>query len=51
MKLHFKKISEKKLKVQSWKLCNNRYMMALTQIKNTEVLAFIAVPDFKILSR
>ena len=37
------------LKVQSSKLCNNKYMIALTQITNTETFAFIAVLVFKLL--
>ena len=39
------------LKVQSYKLCNKRYMIASTQITNTEVFAFIAVLVLKLLSR
>ena len=39
------------LKVQSRKLYNNKYMIALTQITNTEIFAFIAVLVFKLLSR
>ena len=30
---------------------NNKYMIALTQITNTEIFAFIAVLVFKLLSR
>ena len=41
----------KLLKVQSCKLYNNKYMIASTQITNTEILALIAVPVFKLLSR
>ena len=33
------------------KLYNNKYMIALTQITNTENFAFTAVPVFKLLSR
>ena len=40
-----------KLKVQSCKLCNNKYMIASTQITNTEIFAFIAVLVFMLLSR
>ena len=40
----------KKLKVQSCKLCNNKYMIASTQIANTKVLTFIAVLVFKLFS-
>ena len=36
--------------VQSCKLYNNKYMMALTQITNTEIFTFIAVLFFKLLS-
>ena len=39
------------LKVQSRKLYNNKYMIALAQITNTEIFAFIAVLVFKLLSR
>ena len=38
------------LKVQSWKLYNNKYMMALTQITITEMFTIIAVLVFKLLS-
>ena len=38
------------LKVQSYKLYNNKYMIASTQIRNTEIFAFIAVVVFKLLS-
>ena len=38
------------LKVQSWKLHNNKYMITSTQI-NTEIFSFVAAPDFKLLSR
>ena len=39
------------LKVQSCKLYNDKYVIASTQIKNTEIFAFIAVLVFKLLSR
>ena len=39
------------LKVQSCKLYNNKYTIASTQITNTEIFAFIAVPAFMLLSR
>ena len=39
------------LKVQSCKLCDNKYMIASTQITNTEIFAFIAVIVFNLLSR
>ena len=39
------------LKVPSCKLYNNKYMIAPTQITNTEIFAFIAVLVFKLLSR
>ena len=39
------------LKVQSCKFYNNEYMIASTQIANTEVFAFIAVLVFKLLTR
>ena len=39
------------LKVQSCKLYGNKYMIASTQIANTEIFAFIAVLVFKLLSR
>ena len=38
-------------KVQSCKLYNNKYMIASTQITNTEIFAFVAVLVFKLLSR
>ena len=38
------------LKLQSCKLCNNKYMIALTQITNTEIFTFHAVLVFKLLS-
>ena len=37
------------LKAQSCKLYNNKYMIALTKITNTEIFAFIAVLVFKLL--
>ena len=40
-----------KLKVQSCKFCYSKYMIASTQITNTEFFAFIAVLVFKLLSR
>ena len=39
------------LKVKSCQLYNTKYMIASTQITNTEIFAFIAVLDFKLLSR
>ena len=39
------------LKVLSCKLYSNEYMIALTQIKSTEIFAFVVVPCFKLLSR
>ena len=39
------------LKVQSYKLYNNKYMIALIQITNTEILGLIASPISKLLSR
>ena len=39
------------LKVQSYKLFNNKYMIVSTQIINTESFALIAVLVFKLLSR
>ena len=39
------------LKVQSCKLRHNKYMIASTQITNTEIFAFLAVLVFKLLSR
>ena len=38
------------LKVQSCKLCNNKYIIASTQIINTDFFAFIAALGFKLLS-
>ena len=39
------------LEVQSCKLYNNKYMIASTQITNTEIFAFIAVLVFDLLTR
>ena len=39
------------LKVQSWKLYNNIYMIASRQITNTESFSFIAVLFFSLLNR
>ena len=39
------------LKAQSCKLYNNKYMIALTRITNTEIFAFLAVLVFNLLSR
>ena len=39
------------LKVQSCKLCNNKYVIASAQLTNTEIFAFITVLVFKLLSR
>ena len=39
------------LKVQPCKLYKNKYLIASTQIKNSEIFAFIAVLAFKLLSR
>ena len=39
------------LKVQSCKLYNNKYIIASTQITNTDIFAFRAVLVFKLLSR
>ena len=36
------------LKVQSRKLYNNKYMIALAQITNTEIFAFIAILVLKL---
>ena len=38
-------------KVQSYKLHNNKYIIASTRITNTEILAFIAILVFKLLRR
>ena len=40
----------KKLKVQTCKLYNNKYMITSTQITNTEIFVSIAVLVFKLLS-
>ena len=48
---HIYKIAWTKLKVQSCKLCNSIYMIASTQIANTEIFTFIGVLVFKLLSR
>ena len=39
------------LKVQISKLYNNKYMITLIQITNTEIFAFISVLVLKLLSR
>ena len=39
------------LKVQPCKLYYNKYMIASTQIVNTEIFSFIVVLVFKLLSR
>ena len=39
------------LKVRSYKSYNTKYMIASTQITNTEIFAFIVVLVFKLLSR
>ena len=44
-------VLEKNLKVQLCELYNNKYRIASPQITNTEILAFIAVLVFKLLSR
>ena len=38
------------LKVKSCKLYNNKYIIALTQITNTEIFAFKAIVVFKLLN-
>ena len=38
------------LKVKSCKLYNNKYIIALTEITNTEIFAFKAVAVFKLLN-
>ena len=38
------------LKVQLRKLHNNKYVIASTQMTNTEIFAFIAVVVFKLMS-
>ena len=38
------------LKVQLHKLYNNKYVIASTQMTNTEIFAFIAVVVFKLMS-
>ena len=47
--LHFFSIEQ--LKVQPCKLYNNKYVIALTQKRNSEIFAFIAALVFKLLSR
>ena len=37
-------------KVQSCKLYNNKYLIALTEITNSEIFAFSSVLAFKLLS-
>ena len=38
------------LKIKSCKLYNNKYMIASTQVTNTDIFAFIAVLILKLLS-
>ena len=45
------RISFSNLKVQSCKSYNNKYMIALTQITNSEIFVIIAVLVYKLLSR
>ena len=40
-----------KSKANSWKLSNSKYMITSTQISNNEILTFIALLIFKLLSR
>ena len=49
--LSLKKLKFTSLKVQSRAWYNGNYMIALTQITNTEIFLFIAVLVFKLLSR
>ena len=44
-------VQSNNLKVQSYKLYYNKFMFALTQIRNSEIFVFIAVLVFKLLSR
>ena len=39
------------LKVELCKLCNNKYVIASTQISTTEIFTFIVLQDFKLWSR
>ena len=48
---NFTKKFLKRLKVQLCKLYNDKYMIALAQITNTEIFIFIEVLVFKLLSR
>ena len=50
-KTQMKAKEKKTLKVQWCKLYDNKYMIASTQIANTEIFAYIAVLVFKLLSR
>ena len=43
-KFHQIFINKERVNVQSCKLYNKKYVIALTQITNTEIFAFIAVP-------
>ena len=47
----FHKYVKSFIKVQSCKLHNNKYIIALTQLMNTNIFFFIAVLVFKLLSR
>ena len=42
--------SNQKLKLQSHKLYNNKYMIVSTQITNTDIFPFIAVLVFDLFS-
>ena len=46
----FSSLKPNTLKVQSYKLCNNKYMIASMQKRNTETFVAIAVLAFKLLS-
>ena len=52
-KIAFKNLEEVwfTLKVQSCKLHNDKYIMASTNLRNTEIFALIAILVFKLLSR
>ena len=39
-----------RLKVQSCKLCNDKYMIASTRLKDTDISAFIVLLVFKLSS-
>ena len=48
---NFDNLIKNYLKVQSYKLYNDKFMIASTQNRNTEIFTFITVQIFKLFSR